>query len=236
MSDSAPPWAAGPPLRAVIFDLDGTLLDTLEDIADAMNDALRELAMRGHALPAYRRFVGDGAQMLAARVVARPVADPLTIQTVYQRYLEAYGRRWHLKSRPYAGIDRLLDGCEAAGLGLAVLSNKADHFTRQVVERFLPRWSWLAVRGQRAGTPRKPAPDGALALADQMGVSPAECLFLGDSDVDVLCARSAGMWALGALWGFRPRAELEAAGAHALAATPLHARELILRNRGRALP
>jgi phosphoglycolate phosphatase len=209
-----------PPLRAIIFDLDGTLLDTLEDLADSMNDALRRIALPVHPLSAYRQFVGDGAQMLAHRAVPVHRRDPVTVDFAYSAYLECYARRWHLKSRAYPGIPELLDHCVTLGLRLAVLSNKADHFTRKVVSALLPHWPWSVIRGQVSGVPRKPAPDGAFAVARELGVAPAECLLLGDSAVDIACARTAGMASVGALWGFRPKSELESAGPDDLANSP----------------
>jgi phosphoglycolate phosphatase len=197
--------------RAIIFDLDGTLVDTLEDIADSMNDALRLLAMPAHPIECYRQLVGDGAQRLAQRALPGWWCDTLTAEVLYDFYLRCYERRWRLKSRPYDGIASLLDACVAAGLKLAVLSNKADHFTRQVVLALLPDWEWAVLRGQLPRFPRKPAPDAALAIALEMGVAPEECLFLGDSAIDVECANAAGMYSIAALWGFRERAELEAA-------------------------
>ena len=103
---------------------------------------------------------------------------------------------------------------------MAVYSNKPEIFTQQIVRTLLPQWPWAAIRGQRPGTPRKPAPDGAVALATELGVHPRNCLFLGDSGVDMACAAAAGMCGLGALWGFREAAELRAAGARALVAHP----------------
>jgi phosphoglycolate phosphatase len=215
------------PPRAVIFDLDGTLLDTLEDLADSMNDALRRIAFPVHPIASYRHFVGDGPQMLARRAVPEHHRNTATVGVVYATYLECYQRRWSLKSRAYPGISGLLDHCVATGLRLAVLSNKADHFTRLVVSGLLPHWPWAVVRGQLDGVPRKPAPEGALAVARELGIAPAECLFLGDSAVDIACAHAAGMSSIGALWGFRPRAELESAGPDCLAASPDEVRKIL---------
>ncbi len=208
-----------PPL--LICDLDGTLLDTLEDLTDSMNDALRSFGFPPHSPEAYKDKIGDGAQMLAVR--AAPAAhanDPVTLSAVYREYLDAYERRWRFKTRPYDGVAAMLDACVAAGVRVAVLSNKPDRFTRLTVETLLPAWPWAVIRGQRPDTARKPAPDGALAVAAEAGVDPAHCAFLGDSEADMRCARAAGMTALGALWGFRSREIIEAAGAHRLAASP----------------
>jgi phosphoglycolate phosphatase len=214
----------------LLCDLDGTLLDTLEDLADSMNDALRSFGFPVHSLDGYRQKIGDGAQMLAARAVpAAHAGDAATVDAVYHAYLAVYERRWRFKTRPYDGIAELLDACVASGLRLAVYSNKPDRFTRMTVEALLPGWPWAAIRGQRPDTARKPAPDGALAVAAELGVDPRTCSFLGDSEADMHCARAAGMTAIGALWGFRSREEIAAAGAHHLAASPAEVWETLRR-------
>ena len=208
-----------PPL--LICDLDGTLLDTLEDLADSMNDALRSFGFPTHSLDVYRPKIGDGAQVLAARAVpAAHAGDAATVDAVYHGYLAAYERRWRFKTRPYDGIAELLDACAGHGTRLAVYSNKPDRFTRLTVEALLPGWPWAVIRGQRPDTARKPAPDGALAVAAELRVDPRACVFLGDSEADMRCARAAGMTAIGALWGFRSEEEITAAGAHHLVASP----------------
>jgi len=208
------------PPQAIIFDLDGTLIDTLEDIGDAMNDALRRLSLPQHSIDRYRQLVGEGAQRLAECGAPAWWRDAVTTEKLYDVYIRCYERRWNLKSRPYDGIARLLDACVASGLKLAVLSNKADRFTKQVVRGLLPQWPWTVLRGQLPDVPRKPSPDAALAIAAEMDVPPPRCLFLGDSAIDIVCARAAGMRSIGALWGFRPRAELEQAHPQALAECP----------------
>lgn len=207
--------------QALICDLDGTLLNTLGSLAATMDQTLRSLALPPPAWSAYPHLIGDGAQRLAQRAVpAWWRGDAVTIGAVYRTYLRTYERRWHLPVPVYDGIPELLDKAVARGVKLAVLSNKADIFTTRLVPRLLGRWPWAAVRGQREGVPRKPAPDGALALVQELGVEPAACIFLGDSDVDMRCARAAGMYAVGAGWGFRTREELEVHGAHLVAAHP----------------
>ena len=166
--------------------------------------------------------------MLAARAVPEAhAADPTTVDAVYRAYLDAYERRWRFKTRPYLGIAEMLDACAASGIRLAVYSNKPDRFTRLTVETLLPSWPWVVIRGQRPDTARKPAPDGALAVAAELGIAAHECAFLGDSEADMHCARSAGMTAIGALWGFRSEAEITAAGAHHLAASPSEVSRLL---------
>ena len=166
--------------------------------------------------------------MLAQRAVpAAQARDAVTVDAVYHAYLAVYERRWRFKTRPYEGIAGLLDACVAAGLPIAVYSNKPDRFTRMTVEALLPSWPWAVIRGQRPETARKPAPDGALAVAAEVGVRPEDCVFLGDSEADMHCARAAGMTAIGALWGFRSREEIVAAGAHHVVAAPAAVWEVV---------
>ncbi|MGI8604214.1 MAG: HAD family hydrolase [Verrucomicrobiales bacterium] len=219
------------PVRAIIFDLDGTLVDTLDDIADSMNEALRRLGLPSHPRASYRSFVGDGAQLLAWRALPANYRTERKAEETYAEYLRCYERRWNLKSRPYPGVAELLDGCVERGMALAVLSNKVDHFTNKVVRKLLPKWPWAAVCGQHAGVARKPAPDGALAIAAQLGVPTANFVFLGDSGIDITCARAAGMTSVGALWGFRSRIELEEAGAQHLATYPADVLRLLEKGR-----
>lgn len=210
-----------PRLRALICDLDGTLLDTLSSLAATMDHTLQSLGLVRPVASTYPELIGDGAQRLAQR--ATPVwwrDDAVTVQTVYHTYLRVYERRWPLPVPVYDGITELLDAAVARGVKLAVLSNKADTFTTRLVPHLLGKWPWAVIRGQRDHVPRKPAPDGALAVAHELGIEPAACLFLGDSDVDMQCARTAGMYAVGAGWGFRSREELEANGAQVIAAHP----------------
>lgn len=204
---------------AVIFDLDGTLLDSLEDLADAVNAALAGRGLAPHPRDAYRRFVGDGVATLVRRAAPEGLADA-EVAELAQAVRVEYGRRWDRKSRPFSGIPGMLDALAGAGVRLAVLSNKPDEFTARIAERFFAAWPWAAARGARDGSPLKPDPTAALDLARGLGLAPADILFAGDSDVDVLTGVNAGMFAAGVLWGNRSADELAAAGADRLFATP----------------
>jgi phosphoglycolate phosphatase len=195
--------------RGVIFDLDGTLVDTLGDIAAAMN---RTLATRGfptHPLEAYRSFIGEGVHKLAER--ALPVEHQAERAAVLAAYQADYAQHLLASSTPYPGIPALLDALTAGGIPMTVLSNKPQAPTQTLVRALLGRWKFHAVAGERPGIPRKPDPAAALLLADAMGLSAADVSFVGDTLVDVSCARAAGMRPLGVLWGFRA-AEVAASG------------------------
>jgi phosphoglycolate phosphatase len=213
-----------PPLknvRSVLFDLDGTLLDTLEDIARSANEVLEGQDLPLHPTGAYRRFIGDGVANLFRRALPAGIEDAGLVERCVEDFREAYGRGWNVATRPYPGIPELLDGLVARGLGMAVLSNKPDPFTRRCVEEYLARWPFRAVLGDRAGVLRKPDPGGALDVADRLGVAPGQVAYLGDSSVDMTTACRASMIPVGAAWGFRSEDELRAGGAAAVIAHPL---------------
>ncbi len=197
-------------MRGVIFDLDGTLLDSLADLAAAMNRTLAGRGFPTHPLAAYRTFIGEGVQRLAERALpsGRQAERPALVAAYQADYAE------HLleSTALYPGIAALLDALTARCLPMAVLSNKPDAPTRRLVEALLGRWHFQAVAGERPGVPRKPDPTAALELARRMDVTAAEVAFVGDTLVDVLCARAAGMRPVGALWGFRAE-EVAASGA-----------------------
>jgi phosphoglycolate phosphatase len=208
------------PAGAVLFDLDGTLLDSLRDIADSMNAVLEGRGYETHPVDAYRHFVGEGMERLVHRTLPPSSHGPEEIEARLQDLRKQYGRRWADTTRPYDGIEALLDGLVERGLPLAVLSNKPDDFTRQMVERLLPRWTFSAVRGMRPDTPAKPDPAGALAIAAQIGVAPPACVYVGDTSTDMQTGRAAEMITVGVSWGFRDRDELQASGAHRVIDAP----------------
>ncbi|MFZ7127928.1 MAG: HAD family hydrolase [Desulfobacterales bacterium] len=199
--------------KAVLFDMDGTLLDTLEDIAAAANRALAAWNYPTHPLSAYRRFVGDGSAVLMARAMPDPDPDPRQVQALLEAFLEAYGKCWNVATRPYPGIPELLNDLVGMDIGLGIVSNKPHPFTRTCADAFFGKWPFGPVLGHQAGIRRKPAPDGALEAAGALGVRPETCWFLGDSPMDMECAVRAGMTPVGAAWGFRPVDELMDSGA-----------------------
>lgn len=203
--------------RAIVFDLDGTLLDTLEDLADSMNAVLEAAGHPTHPVAAYRHFVGDGVRTLVERAFPRGTADP---DAGVAAMLAEYSRRWRAKTRPYPGVGALLDGLTAQGLPFAILSNKPDEFTRLTTEALLGSWHFAEVWGVKDSVPPKPDPTGALAMAAALDVPPGEILYLGDTGTDMRTAVAAGMDPIGALWGFRDATELSATGARMLAERP----------------
>jgi len=213
--------------NAVLFDLDGTLLDTLEDLADATNAVLEEQGMPTHEVEDYRFFVGDGVYNQARRVLPEGRGDRETVQRCVEGIRSEYARRWANKTQPYDGVPDMLDTLQERDIPMAVLSNKDEEFTVTVVRRLLVGWRFALVRGARPDVPLKPDPRAALEVAEELGFPPADFLYLGDTDTDMKTARAAGMYAVGALWGFRSADELQAGGAQALIEHPCDLLELI---------
>ena len=199
--------------RAVIFDLDGTLLDSLEDLADSMNAVLARQQFPVHAVDRYRYFVGDGISELVKRVLPEQLrTDALVAENIRWMSTE-YEARWNKKTQPYPGIVELLAALTDAGLRMAVLSNKPDPFTKIMVPALLPGWNFEPILGARPGVPVKPDPQAALEIAGQLAAPPHEILYLGDTATDMRTANAAGMMAIGVAWGFRPIEELQQHGA-----------------------
>jgi phosphoglycolate phosphatase len=217
--------------RAVLFDLDGTLLDTLGDLADSVNGVLARMGLAGHPEDAYRTMVGDGVANLMRRALPEGRrGDEDAVRTGVAWMREEYLRRWDSRTKPYAGVPEMLAALDRPA---AVLSNKQEDFTLLAVRRFFPGHPFAAVRGARPGEPVKPDPAGALAIARLLDVPPAEILYLGDTNTDMRTAVSAGMFPVGALWGFRDEAELRASGARELLARPEDLLGLLGEVRGR---
>lgn len=199
--------------RAVVFDLDGTLLDTLEDIATAANATLAELGEPELELQAYRELVGEGVMSLLERAVGRDGGSHHDLARAVLRLEHHYGRCWNQRTRPYPGIPELLDALARRKLSTAVLSNKPHAFTTLCVEQLLAPWRFEMVLGAREGRPRKPDPAGLLEVLDGLRVKPGEVLYLGDTAIDMHTAVAAGCYPVGVSWGFRSHEELVAGGA-----------------------
>ena len=207
-------------MEAVVFDLDGTLLDTLEDLADSMNAVLAARGFPIHGSEAYRYFVGDGMETLVRRALPHDDLSEKLVRQCTDAMKAEYAVRWADKTVAYNGIPELLHALTSRGMPMAVLSNKPDEFTRLAVAELLKPWSFEPVCGARPDLPKKPDPTGARSIAAALRVTPDHCLYLGDTRTDMETALGAGMFAVGVTWGFRPPTELEAAGAQALVDEP----------------
>ena len=205
----------------VIFDLDGTLVDTLADIADAMDRVLALEGAPGHSYDEYRYLIGHGIRNLVTESLPAGLRTDERVARCYKRMIDDYGRNSLVKTRPYDGVGELIRKLCAEGVPLAIHSNKSDELTQDIVAALLDPADFVAVHGARPDAPLKPDPAVALAIAARFEVPPARVVYLGDSLVDMRTARAAGMIAVGASWGFRTREELVGSGAAVVIDAPL---------------
>ncbi len=213
--------------QAVIFDMDGTLLDTLTDIADSANRVLAAHGFAPHDTDAYRWYVGDGSAILMTRALPEDQRTPEMIQTCLQGFIADYSRNWHQATRPYGGLSDLLGHLRVLRIKMSVVTNKPHRFAGSMMAHYFGGHRFDPILGQRDGIPKKPDPQQTLAAAAKMGAAPSTCIFMGDSAVDMETARRAGMQPVGAGWGFRPAGELLDAGALTVIHHPLELLDLI---------
>ena len=207
-------------IKTVLFDLDGTLLNTIDDLADAGNWVCAQNGWPTFTVAQFKLMVGNGIPKLVERFSPEDARSQEQLTATLAQFSARYDAHKEDKTAPYAGIPELLDTLRANGIQCAVFSNKADAFCGKIIEHYFGAGKFALVRGSRPNVPTKPDPTGVYALMADLGAKPETTLFVGDSDVDILTGHNAGLPAMGALWGFRGRAELTAAGADALAAVP----------------
>ena len=208
------------PFSAVIFDLDGTLLDSLGDIAWAGNQVLVQLGFPAREKQDYLQFVGEGVRRLFWRALPEEAQTEKMVDRCCEGFRIAYAERWNVETRPYDGIAALLEELQRREVTMAVLSNKPHEFTVRCVQAHFAAVPFARVLGQRDSVPRKPNPAGALEIADHCRRPSEQFLYVGDTAIDVETGLAAGMFPVGVLWGFRPREEMVQAGARGLAARP----------------
>ncbi len=209
------------PYKAAVFDLDGTLLDSLADLADAGNAAMKAFGFPEHPVTSYKHFVGNGVRVLLQRALPEDARNDENLERCLKIFNEEYHQHWNRKSAPYPGIPELLDWLQDQGLALAVLSNKPQAFMQEIMNHFFSAWKFDPAYGASDAFPRKPDPTGLSLVAEQLSVKPDEILFLGDTNVDMNTANNAGAVAVGVLWGFRDAQELTEAGAKLLLEDPM---------------
>jgi phosphoglycolate phosphatase len=207
--------------EAVLFDLDGTLLNTLEDLGSSMNTVLKRGGFPTHALSAYRYFVGEGIALLAQRSLPATHRNDTTVAACVAAMSEEYAAHCTEATKPYPGILDMLETLAALKIRIAVLSNKPHHMTKLLVKHYFPSVSFDIVNGARPSVARKPDPAGALEIAGRFNMEPANMVYLGDSKTDMETATAAGMFPVGALWGFRDELELRQYGAKKVIAEPM---------------
>ena len=206
--------------KAVVFDLDGTLLDTIEDLWAAVNAALEVYGLPLRSLDEVRAFVGNGIKNLMQRAIGRE--DFPDFNGVFENFKKYYGAHCADRTKPYAGIKELLQELKARGVHTAVLSNKADFATKMLAEQYFSGLlEEAAGENEAAGIRKKPAPDALFAMMERMGVTAAETVYVGDSEVDIQTAKNAGVDCISVTWGFRSREILIDNGGTVLLDTPL---------------
>lgn len=212
----------------VIFDLDGTLLNTLDDMADSVNCILEKHGYSIHDLEKYKYFIGNGMEKLIRRALPESSAqDEETVKTCLDEFMLEYDRRWDNLTRPYEGINDLMEALDSKGIEMSVLSNKPNEFTRLLIDKFFGLKRFKVVLGARKNVPKKPDPTAAFEISKLSKIPENEYLYLGDTGVDMKTANAAGMYAVGVTWGFRKADELLENGAKIIIDNPMELIKLL---------
>jgi len=211
--------------KTVIFDLDGTLLDSIEDIASSMNKVLESLQLPTHKIEDYKHFVGGGVDILVDNALSNQSKE--IKDEVIKRFKIEYDGKLHSKTLPYDGIYELLDELKKLDINLAVLSNKPHEFTVSYVNHFFKNYNFKEIHGQKKDVPKKPDPKAALDIVKCLDSSCENTYFIGDTKIDMQTAKSANMTAIGVLWGFRDEKELRDFGADFIVSNPLEILKII---------
>ncbi|NCC07476.1 MAG: HAD family hydrolase [Clostridia bacterium] len=214
--------------KAVIFDLDGTLLNTIDDLADAGNHVLSAMGLPTHETQEYRHFVGNGMPKLVERILPEQNRGEATKALGLKMYIDYYTKHSYDKTAPYDGIVQMLANLKAAGVLLGVVSNKEDSITKNVIAHYFPN-TFHIVSGHIPNTPTKPDPHLVVLMRETFGTSEAETLYVGDSNVDMITAKNANLDGCGVLWGFRTQSELIEAGARFIASEAGQIETLVLK-------
>lgn len=214
-------------IKGIIFDLDGTLVDSLVDIADSMNRILSRYSYPTHSLGAYQYFVGNGIRNLVREALPFEAREESQISQCFEAMMEDYRLHCIEKTKPYPGISELLEELNHRQIKCAVFSNKVDELTKKVVGTFFPNQRFEVVIGSRIDIPRKPDPAGAFMISDVLQIPTSELLFVGDTGVDMEVAKNAQIRSVGVTWGYRTKEELIAHGAQNLISEPKELLQLL---------
>ena len=212
--------------KAIIFDLDGTLIDSLEDIAVCMNQVLKELNLPSHKIEDYKYFVGGGISILVENALDKNTSEEIK-ELVTEKFKVVYDQKLHAKTKPYEGIYELLDELEKLDFKIGILSNKPHEFTIEYARNLFSKYNMQEVHGQKKEIPKKPNPIAAINIANAFETPCENVYFVGDTMVDMQTAKNAGMKAIGVLWGFRDEEELSNNGADFLVKHPLDILDIV---------
>lgn len=212
-------------MTTIIFDMDGTLLDTLEDLTDAVNYALEKHGFEGHSIEAVRNMVGNGVRKLVVNATPEGESNPL-FEDIFASFLAYYKEHSLDKTKPYAGTQELADELHRRGHKIAIVSNKIDEATKSLAAQFFPGSVDIAL-GDQPGLARKPAPDMVLKAMELLDADPANTVYIGDSEVDLATARNSGLPCISVLWGFRSQEFLLQQGATTFVSIPSEILQLV---------
>ena len=212
--------------KAILFDLDGTLLNTLDDLGNSMNYVLSQLNHPTHPIDAYKYFVGDGLEMLVKRALPEGY-DTTIFEKAYDLMRAEYEKNCENKTNIYDGIAELLEFLQERDIKRTILSNKPDDTTKKVVDKYFSKYNFDIVLGARDNVPKKPNPEAAFDIAERLKLKCSEFLYLGDTKIDMQTASSSGMFPVGVLWGFRKADELIESGAKILITHPTNLKEFL---------
>jgi phosphoglycolate phosphatase len=214
--------------KAVLFDLDGTLINSLHDIADSMNRVLIKKGYETHDYDAYRYFIGRGLRNLVSNTLPNSERTEQNITNLFQELLQDYEYNLLNKTTLYKGVSELLNDLTDRKIRLSISSNKPDAFTKQIAEELLKPWHFEIVLGSGSSFPRKPDPSAALFICNEMGLQPKDFLYMGDTSIDMETASAAGMYGVGVAWGFRSKKELIEGGAKSIIDLPIQLLDLLV--------
>ena len=214
--------------KAVLFDMDGTVMNTIDDLHDSVNASLKHFGLPEISLKDTMRFIGNGARRLIEQAVPADSSTELA-ELVLEYYVNYYKGHCLIKTAPYDGITELMRRLKEAGVRNVIVSNKPDAATVEIAERFFSGLTEFAI-GEKEGLRRKPWPDMVDAAVERLGLSKRECVLVGDSEVDIATAKNADVDCISVLWGFRDKGQLTEAGAAVFAETPEVLGELVLRS------
>ncbi len=194
--------------KGIIFDLDGTLLDTIDDLANAANTVLKSSGYPTHSVDAFKEMIGDGINILVQRMLPVDNWPEDKIKIMVHQMEKVYRNSWKNQTKPFVSVPKLLDELTQRKLQMAILSNKPEEFTIEMVKSLLRKWTFDPVLGATPERPKKPDPAAAIAIVDYWKYQPSECLFIGDSEPDIRTAKNAGIVSVAVSWGFRSRQRL----------------------------
>ena len=213
--------------KTIIFDLDGTLLDSLKDIVISVNQVLEKLGYEAHTQEEYKQFIGDGAKKLLLRALPNGISDQ-TVQKALELFTDIYSKTIHSNTKPYKGIYEMLDSLKKNNFSLNLLSNKPHQFTLKYYDIFFKQYEFDFVYGQSEDFPKKPNPKTALHIANSLQIASEDIYFIGDTSTDIKTANNAKMQSIGVVWGMRDESELKSNGANYIVHTPSEILDIVL--------